>query len=78
MPLNAFCCGWQFSECPDVALSCQEKMGRAGLLCPGSSDVDLLGYGKSVIDLNAKVVHRALDLIMPQQSCAIIRILLSH
>jgi len=50
-----------------LAPSRQEERGRAGLLCPDSSDVDLLGYGKSVIDLNTKVAHRALDLFMPQQ-----------
>jgi hypothetical protein len=50
-----------------MAPSRQEERGRAGLLCPGSSDVDLLGYGKSVIDLDAKVAHRALYLFVPQQ-----------
>jgi hypothetical protein len=47
-----------------VALSCQEERGRAGLLCSGSSDVNLLGYGKSVIDLYAKIPHRAFDFFM--------------
>jgi hypothetical protein len=32
----------------------KERKVRAGLLCPGSLDVDLLGYGKRVIDLNAR------------------------
>ena len=52
---------------PELALTCQEERGRVGLLSPGSSDVDLLGYGKSVVDLNAEVAHRALDFLMPQQ-----------
>jgi serine/threonine-protein kinase HipA len=26
-----------------MALTCQEGRGKAGLLCPGSSDIDLLG-----------------------------------
>jgi hypothetical protein len=29
--------------------------GRACLLCPGSSDVNLFRYGKGIIDLDAKV-----------------------
>jgi hypothetical protein len=48
-----------------LALSCQEERGRAGLLCPGSSDVNLLGYGESVIDLNAKIPYRAFDFLGP-------------
>ena len=47
-------------------------------LCPGSSDVNLLRYGEGIIDLNAEIAHCALNLLVPQQSCAIIRILLSH
>jgi hypothetical protein len=46
-------------ENPLLALSCQEERNRAGLLCPGSPDVNLLGYDKSVIDLNAKIRNRA-------------------
>src|SRR5438132_10259868 len=41
--------------------------GRAVPLCPGRSDVDLFRDGESVIDLNAEVAHRALDLLVPQQ-----------
>ena len=36
-------------------------------LCPCSSDVDLFGYGESVIDLNAEIPDGALDLGMSQQ-----------
>src|SRR5215472_5585761 len=32
-----------------------------------SSDVNLLGYGKGVINLNAEVAYRALDRFMAQQ-----------
>jgi hypothetical protein len=42
---------------------------RAGLLCPDSSDVNLLGYGTSVIDLNAKIPCRAFDFFIPNKSC---------
>jgi hypothetical protein len=34
---------------------------------PGASDVDLLRYGKSIIDLDAKVAHRALDFGVAKQ-----------
>jgi hypothetical protein len=34
-------------------------MGRAGQLCPGSSDVDLPRYSESVVDLNAAIAHGA-------------------
>jgi hypothetical protein len=49
-----------------LALSCQEERGRAGPLCPGSSDVNLLGYGKTVIDLDAKIPHRTFDFFYAQ------------
>jgi hypothetical protein len=42
-------------------------MGRAGQLCPGSSDVDLPRYSESVVDLNAEITHGALDLSMAKQ-----------
>ena len=41
--------------------------GRARQLCPGNSDVDLLGDGKRVVDLHPKVPHRALDLGVPEE-----------
>ena len=34
---------------------------------PRSSDIDLFGYSEDVINFDAKVVHRALDLLMPQE-----------
>ena len=42
-------------------------MGRAGRLCPGTSDVNLLRNGQSVVDLNAEIPNGALDLPMAQQ-----------
>jgi hypothetical protein len=33
---------------------------------PCSSDVDLFGYGESVIDLNVEVAHCVLNLLVPQ------------
>ena len=42
-------------------------MGRGRPLCPRSSDVDLLGYGKSVIDFNAQIPDRAFDLGVSEQ-----------
>ena len=50
-----------------VALQRQLERGKAGRLCPGSSDVDLFRYGESVIDLNAEIPDGALDLGMSQQ-----------
>ncbi len=49
-----------------VALQRQIGRGKASRLCPRSSDVDLFGYGESVIDLNAEITHRALDLLVLQ------------
>jgi Domain of unknown function (DUF4424) len=36
---------------------------------PCSSEVALFGYGESVVDLNAEVAHRALNLLVPNRSC---------
>jgi hypothetical protein len=36
-------------------------------LCPGSSDIDLFGYGEGIIDFNAEIPDGALDLGMSQQ-----------
>jgi hypothetical protein len=32
-----------------------------------TSGVDLLGHGNGVVHLNAKIAHRPLDLLVPQQ-----------
>jgi len=42
-------------------------IGRSCLLCPGNSDINLFRYGKSIINLYAKVPDGALDLFVPEQ-----------
>jgi hypothetical protein len=44
----------------DRALA-RRTSGRACLLCPGISDINLLGYGESIIHLDAGVAYRALN-----------------
>ena len=41
--------------------------GRAGLLCPGTSDLDFLGDLNRVVDLDAKISNRAFDFRVAQQ-----------
>ena len=41
--------------------------GRACLLCPSISDVNLFRYCQGVIDLDAEIPDRAFDLGMPKQ-----------
>ena len=41
--------------------------GRACLLCPAISDIDLFGYRKCIIDFDAKVTDCALDLRVAQK-----------
>jgi len=48
-------------------VSDDEEGGKASRLCPSNSDVDLFGYGESVIDFDAEIPDSALDLRMPQQ-----------
>jgi hypothetical protein len=42
-------------------------LGRAYPLCPRISDINLFSYGEGVIDLDAEITDRALDLGMPEQ-----------
>jgi hypothetical protein len=42
-------------------------LGRACLLCPGSSDVDLFRYGKGIIDLDSEVPDSTFDLGVTEQ-----------
>jgi hypothetical protein len=42
-------------------------LGRAFLLCPDSLDVNLLCYGKGIIDLDAEVPDSAFDLSVAEQ-----------
>ena len=41
--------------------------GRVIPLCPSTSDVDLFGYGQSVVHFDAEIAYRALDFLVPQQ-----------
>src|SRR6516164_6199780 len=34
---------------------------------PGTSDIDLFGYGKGIVDFDTEITHRALDFFMLQQ-----------
>jgi hypothetical protein len=52
---------------PELAQIGHLKVGRACPLCPGISDINLFRYCQSVIDLDAQILDRALDLRMPQQ-----------
>ena len=45
-----------------MARFCRERLGRACLLCPGISDVDLFRYLQGIIYLNAEVSDGAFDL----------------
>jgi hypothetical protein len=57
----------QSPRLPLLARNGRRLGGRACLLCPGASDVDLLSDGQSVVDLDAEIAHGALDLGVPQQ-----------
>jgi hypothetical protein len=48
-------------------VSDDEEGGKASRLWPSNSDVDLFGYGESVIDFDAEIPDSAFDLRMPQQ-----------
>ena len=39
--------------------------GQSMAALPGTSDIDLFGYSKRVVDFDTEVAHRALDLLMP-------------
>jgi hypothetical protein len=51
----------------ELARFCRELMGRACLLCPGISDVDLFSYREGIIHLDAKVSYGAFDLSVAEQ-----------
>jgi hypothetical protein len=50
-------------------VSDDEEGGKVSRLCPGNSDVDLFGYGESVINLNAEIPDCALDLVIIPPAC---------
>ena len=41
--------------------------GRACLLCPGASNVNLFRYGEGIVDFNAEVANGALDFGVAEQ-----------
>src|SRR5262245_47534786 len=45
---------------------CHKMTGRADPLCPSTSNVNLLRYGKGVVYLDTETPHRAFDLPMSQ------------
>ena len=52
---------------PQMAPGRPDRMGRAGLLCPSKSDVNLLRDGKRVVDFNSGVSHNALYFLMAEK-----------
>ena len=54
-------------ECPDMARRGPNGSGRACLLCPGSSDVNLFRNGEGIIDLDTEVPDSAFDLGVTEQ-----------
>jgi hypothetical protein len=54
---------------PENSKAYIERGGIAIPLCHGRSDVDLFGYGESVVHLNAEIADGALDLGIPNSSC---------
>ena len=52
---------------PVVARSPLLDVGRVRQLCPGRSDVDLFSYGQSIVDFDAQVSDRALNLRMTEE-----------
>src|SRR5262249_48970575 len=42
----------------------QLAKGQSMITLPGTSDIDLLGYGQGVVDFDTEVAHRALDLLI--------------
>jgi hypothetical protein len=45
-----------------VARSSQRGTGRACPLCPARSDINLFRHGERVVDLDAEIADRALDI----------------
>ena len=58
---------WFLVECLFLARFCHERRGRACLLCPSSSDVDLFRYRQRIIYLDAKVSDGAFNLRVAEQ-----------
>ena len=60
-------CRTRLRTCPKLARFRCCGRGRVIPLCPSTSDVDLFGYGQSVVHFDAEIAHRALDFLVPQQ-----------
>ena len=58
---------YQGNELKSESKPGENQLGRAYLLRPGSSDFNLLRYGKGIIDLDTKIPDGALDFGMPEQ-----------
>jgi hypothetical protein len=50
-----------------MAQSGRKRLGRACPLCPGISDIHLLGDRQGIVDLDAEVADRALDLRVTEE-----------
>jgi hypothetical protein len=50
-----------------MAQICRSKVGRACLLCPRISDIDLFGYREGIIYLDAEVSDGAFDFGVAKQ-----------
>ena len=46
---------------PVLAHICRSCSGRAGPLCPGTSDINLFCYRERVVDLDTEIAYGALD-----------------
>lgn len=57
----------QSHEGPQLAMHVGLMKGRACLLCPPCSDVDLFSDSQRIVDLDAEVSDGAFDLRMPQK-----------
>ena len=58
---------WKVAQCRLLARRGQNGSGRACLLRPGSSDVNLFRNGEGVIDLDTEVPDSAFDLGVTEQ-----------
>src|SRR4029077_5267130 len=59
--------GCRIQWCRLLVRFCGERTGRARLLCPGISDVDLFRYREGIIPVNAKISDGAFDLGVAEQ-----------
>jgi hypothetical protein len=55
----------RFETSPVLGANRLLEAGRADMLCPGVSDINLFRYCQRVIDLKAEIPDRAFDLGVP-------------